>query len=411
VKSPAVPVAIVGAGPYGLSIAAHLRAHGIEHRIFGTPMRSWLQHMPSTMFLKSVGFATNISDPAHTATLGTFCALDRREYADDVWPIPIRTFTDYAMWFQREHAPDVQPTDVTHVGLRDRQFELELASGERLTARRVVLAVGYQHFTHVPDALARLPSELVSHASAHRDFTNFAGRHVTVLGAGQSALESAALLHEAGADVRVLVRARTVRWHPQPNEPDRTLRARLRSPASGLGTDWLCYAWSNGPGLFHHLPPGARTAIVTRALGPAGAWWLKPRVIGQFPVATQTALLSAGRRGNRLELTVCGPDGHQHELMTDHLLAGTGYRVDLNRLEFLDARIATRIRQASGQPVLTPQFESTVPGLYAVGPVAAATFGPVMRFVYGADFATHRVVRHVARGLATSSRAAAAGSG
>src|SRR4029450_13732595 len=233
--TPPIPVAIVGAGPYGLSISAHLRARGIEHRVFGTPMRSWLEHMPEGMFLKSVGFDSSLSDPAGRSTLDAFCAAEGRDYADDGWPVPIGAFAGYGGGFQRELVPDVERTEVRRVGRLGERFELELASGERLTAHQVVLAVGHMHFPHVPEELAGLPRELVTHASAHRRFDAFAGRDVTVVGAGQSALESAALLHEAGAHVRVLVRGPEVEWNPEPGELDRSLLERLRNPVSGLG--------------------------------------------------------------------------------------------------------------------------------------------------------------------------------
>ena len=401
-ESPVTPVAVVGAGPYGLSIAAHLRGRGIDHRIFGSPMRSWLRHMPEGMFLKSVGFASSLADPVRRGTLAAYCAQEGLDYADDAWPVPIDTFTGYGRWFQRTLVPEVETAEVARLGRDGELFALELSTGERLRARRVVLAVGHLHFAHVPDVLAGLPQELATHACAHRRLDTFAGREVTVVGAGQSALESAALLHEAGAGVRVLVRGPRVAWNPEPGEPDRSLLERMRSPVSGLGSGWRTYAWSNGPGMFRHLPFQARTAIVRRALGPAGAWWLKPRITGRFPLDAGTSVRAAEPAAGRLRLTLAGPEG-ERQLLTDHVLAGTGYRVDVARLGFLEPALAARIRRAGGPPVLSPGFESSVPGLYFVGLAAAQTFGPVMRFVYGSEFAARRVARQLARSLGARS--------
>ena len=393
------PIAVIGAGPYGLSIAAHLEARGVDYRIFGTPMRSWLEHMPERMFLKSVGFASSLSDPDRRHTLGAFCRQEGREYADGAaWPVPIGTFTDYTLWFQRTVVPNVEQDDVVSLDRRGDDFELRLASDQRVTARRVVLAVGHLYFAHVPASLAVLPAELASHAMAHRDFSRFRGHDVTVIGAGQSALESAALLHESGASVRVLVRGRKVAWNPDPVPGPRSGWARVRAPQSGLGDGWPGYLYCNGPRAFSYLPYAARARVVATALGPAGAWWLKPRVVGRFPVETATSIRTAEPDGSRARLRVATADRRERELLTDHILAGTGYRVDIDALPFVSQGLAAGVRRAGRSPLLSTNFESSVPGLYFVGLAAAATFGPVLRFVYGADFTARRVTAHLIDG-------------
>ena len=391
---PSVPVVIVGAGPYGLSVAANLRARGVEHRIFGKPMRSWLENMPERMFLKSVGFASSLSDGSGTHTLGAFCNANGREYGDVDWPVPIGTFTDYAQWFQKTLVDNVEPHDVVAVGHDGQRFALLLSTGERVSADQVVMAVGHTYFAHTPATYWGLPKELVSHAMDHRTFEPFAGRDVTVIGAGQSALETAALLHEAGADVALLVRGTALGWNGDP--VPRSLRTRLRAPESGLGPGWKSLFYSNAPQVFRHLPATTRKAVVRRALGPAGAWWLRPRVLGSVPVSLDTVVRAAAPHGDGLRLEVA-TGGVATQVTTDHVVAGTGYRVDINRIPFLDRDLLARVRQAGTVPVLDAGFQSSVPGLYFVGLSAAPTFGPVQRFVFGADFAARRVSSHVAR--------------
>src|ERR1700760_1616078 len=82
-------VAIIGAGPYGLSIAAHLRAAGVDFRIFGKPMGFWRDHMPDGMHLKSEGFASSLSEPSGKFTLGAFCKERGLDYADLGSPVPL----------------------------------------------------------------------------------------------------------------------------------------------------------------------------------------------------------------------------------------------------------------------------------------------------------------------------------
>jgi cation diffusion facilitator CzcD-associated flavoprotein CzcO len=86
-------VAIIGAGPYGLSLAAHLRARGVDFRIFGKPMQTWLEHMPKGMRLKSEGFASSLYDPDSKFTLAAYCKERGLAYADTGMPIPLETFT------------------------------------------------------------------------------------------------------------------------------------------------------------------------------------------------------------------------------------------------------------------------------------------------------------------------------
>lgn len=358
-------------------------------------MRSWLENMPDKMFLKSVGFASSLSDGSGNHTLGAYCRAHGREYRDIDWPVSIELFTDYAQWFQKTLVDDVEPHDVTSVKQTGNGFELHLSTGENVSAAHVVMAVGHTYFAYTPTVLRGLPDGLVSHAMDHRNFESFAGRSVTVIGAGQSALETSALLHEAGADVEVLVRQNKLAWNGDPVE--RSLRARLRAPESGLGPGWKSLFYSKAPQVFRHLPRATREEVVRRALGPAGAWWLKPRVLGKVPTSLGTVVRSATPHGEGLQLELDTAGASRH-VTTDHVIAGTGYRVDVNRLAFVDRDLLARVRQAGTVPVLNAAFESSVPGLYFVGLSAAATFGPVQRFVYGADFAARRVSRHVARG-------------
>jgi FAD-dependent urate hydroxylase len=396
VNAPTVSVVIVGAGPYGLSVGAHLRIRGLEFRLFGTPMATWLQHMPARMFLKSAGFASNLSEPTGGHTLHRFCVDHGLRYEDDVGPVPLSTFAEYGLWFQRRLLPDVEQDNVVALSKHDGAFRLELASGESLATRSVVLAVGSTYFAYTPPMFDALPPELVSHTSCHRDFSGFSGRDVTVIGAGQSALESAALLHEAGANVRVVARRQVVVWNTEPTKGRRAVPMRVVRPAAGLGPGWKNLFYSNGASLFHHLPHGSRTAIVGRALGPAGAWWLKDRLIGKVPLLTGQLIRAAEPHGSGILLRVEQPDGHVGHIVTDHVVAGTGYRVDLAALGFLREPLVSALCRSGRVPVLTRNFESIVPNLYLTGLAAANSFGPSMRFVFGADFAARRLVKRLA---------------
>src|SRR5476649_414414 len=96
-----IQTSIIGAGPYGLSLAAHLNAAGAEFRIFGAPLGTWRAHMPAGMLLKSDGFASNLSAPDSTSTLKAWSAARNIGYDDNNIPVPLATFLDYSAWFQQ----------------------------------------------------------------------------------------------------------------------------------------------------------------------------------------------------------------------------------------------------------------------------------------------------------------------
>lgn len=405
-KSDVVDVAIVGAGPYGLSVAAHLRAAGVSLRQFGYPMHLWRSMMPQGMFLKSQGFASNLSDPASTHTLEAFCLATARPYRDYGLPVSLDTFLAYGDWFQAAHAPDLEETLVTEVSGQGGAFTLNLADGSTARAGQVVVAAGVQHFAVVPDLLAGLPPAVCTHSSAHTDLSAFTGKRVIVVGAGQSALESAALLHENGATVQVVARRAKVAWNGQPLALDRPLLQRLREPEAGLGSGWSTWFYSEHPEVFRHLPESTRVYRSRTALGPAGASWLRERVEGQVPVLTSHILEGAEAMTDGVALTFRTPNGTTARLTADHVIAATGYRPDLERLTFLEPAIRKQLETVAGAPAVRRDYQTSVPGLYVAGPAVAATMGPVMRFVFGTKHAAHTVARGVMANMGSRSRMA-----
>jgi FAD-dependent urate hydroxylase len=408
--SDAVEVAIVGAGPYGLSLAAHLRKAGVSVRQFGKPMQLWRDFMPAGMFLKSQGFASNLSDPDHTHTLEAFCRATGRPYASYGLPVPLDTFVAYGQWFRSELVPDVEEVLVSDVAQAGGGFEVTLENSDQVRARKVVVAIGVEAFAYVPEPLSALPSSVCTHASAHTDLGAFRGQDVIVVGAGQSALESAALLHENGATVQLVARKDKIAWNGPPLPLDRPLPKRLKEPESGLGSGWATWFYSNQPGLFRRLPRSTRVYRARTALGPAGATWLRSRVEGQFPALTGYSVKWARVQDAGVRLGLAGTDGSSRELAADHVIAGTGYRTDLTRLSFLADPMLSRLRTVpgTGSSAVGRDYESSVPGLYVMGPAVAPTMGPVMRFVFGSEHAATTVARQLIGSAVTRSRTAVA---
>lgn len=390
----ATDVAIIGAGPYGLSLAAHLAARGVEHAVIGLPMAAWSTGMPKGMSLKSEGSASNLFDPDGASTLRRYCAEQRLPYADLGLPVALDTFIAYGLDFRRRHVPRVERELVVALERAGSGFTVQLLGGRTLTARRVVVAVGVIPFRHVPNALAHLPDALLSHSSAHHELDAFRGRDVTVVGGGSSAIDLAALLHEDGARVRMVTRHRQVQVHTQMRLP-RPMSDRVRYPMSGIGPSWRSLFYTAAPFAFHHLAEARRLRIVKNHLGPAGGWFMAER-IAKVPTVLGCALRAATARGSRVRLELTEADGAVRAIETGHVIAATGYRPDLRRLGFLGDDLRTRIASLQDAPILSSRFETNVPGLFMIGPVAANSFGPVMRFAVGAGFTARRLARHLA---------------
>ena len=393
------PVAVIGAGPFGLSTAAHLRARGIPVRVFGEPMVSWRDHMPVGMLLKSTPVASNIDAPQPGHTLVDYCdAAGIRRLVTDEDIIPVETFIAYGEWFRDKLVPELERVRVVSV---DRHkgggFELKLDSGELFTARAVVVATGLSGLAHLPAELAGAaadgptPTGPVSHSSQQHDLTRYSGRELIVVGAGQSALETAALAAEAGAQVRVVARGRgSVAFGAPPWK-----QPRLR-PESPFGRAWSLWALSYYPHPYRHLPAQARHYLVRRVLGPLGAWWLRARFEDKVQVSEVERIVRLDVADGRPALAVRDLAGRTQDLSADHVIAATGYRVDLAAMDFLGHELRTALAVSRGTPKLGAGYVSSVPGLYFTGLPAAASYGPVMRFVCGTEFASPRLARHLA---------------
>lgn len=384
-------VAIIGAGPYGLSVGAHLRAiKGLDVRVFGETMSFWDRQMPVGMLLRSPWPACHLSDPQQAFTLDTYRQQVRNHFGA---PVPLDRFVEYGRWFQHQAVPEVDSRSVALVEPISQGFSLTLQDGTPLRARRVVIAAGIAPFAVRPAPFSKLPRSVISHSSEEKDLKRFAGKQVIVVGAGQSALESAVLLKEQGAQVEVLVRDPIVRWlqqkvwlHRWPVQP------MLYAPAD-VGPALVSHLVAR-PNCFRRLPRRLQDRLGPRSIRPAGAGWLKKRFdFERIPLHTGKFVVASSLQAGRIKLKL----NDQSERMADHVLLGTGFRVDISRYAFLSTKLLDSVTRVNGYPQLDSGFESSVPGLHFVGAPAAWSFGPLMRFVAGTEFASRAVARRCLR--------------
>lgn len=399
-----VSVAIIGSGPYGLSLAAHLNSVGVNYRIFGPCMEAWDKHMPPGMFLKSDGFASDLYAPGKGYRLEEYCAERSIPYAPVGLPVKRATFVDYGKEFQRRFVPRLEETMIVRLSEATGGFELETAEGERVLAERVVLAVGISHFPYLPNVLEGLPRELVSHTFHHGPFDAFAGKRVLVIGAGASSVNAAVALREAGARPELMARADKINFHLKSADV-RPLLERLQRPRSVIGTGWRSKLAVELPLVFHAMPQSLRHRVVARHLGPAPGWFSRDGFEGHVPAHLGCQLQGVSEAGSRVKVRYTGPDGATGEMEMDHVMAGTGFKPLLSALKFIDKQLAAKIRTAEETPVVDSHFESSVEGLYMTGLASANNFGPMCRFACGAKFTSERISKDLRKKVRAASPA------
>lgn len=387
-------VAIIGAGPYGLSATAHLRTvKGLDVHTFGEPMSFWQRNMPTGMLLRSGWAATHIADPHESMTLEAYRAASGNHFSA---PVPLDRFVDYGLWYQRQVLPDLDSRKVVRIESHNGNgFRLHLEDGDSLRARRVVVAAGIGSFTWRPSEFDGLPSSLASHTAEHRDLQHFRGKRVLVVGGGQSALESAALLHESGAEVEIVARAHQIRWLG--GVVYRTIQfglgptlSKLLYAPTDVGPAGISQIVAR-PDLTRRFPRAVQDWLRKRSIRPAGARWLVER-LKSVPFRLGRSVVSASLKGEGISVKL--DDGT--ERVIDHVLLGTGYRVDVSKYEFFAPKLAHSIGQFQGYPQLREGFETSVQGLHIVGAPAVWSFGALMQFVVGTHYAARTLCRSIA---------------
>ena len=380
-------VTVIGAGPYGLSSAAYLRTAGIETRVFGEPMSFWESQMPAGMCLRSNWGASHIADPEQRLTLDSYCGQNGNHVSK---PVPRERFVDYGRWYQRQAVPGLEQRQVQSIDLTPSGFKLVLADGEEFTSRRIIVATGISPFAARPAEFNGVPSQLASHSSEHSDLRKFKGQRVIVIGSGQSALESAALLKEAGIEVEIIARRKKLNWvglHSRLHHLG--LVSKLMYSTRDVGPAGISRLVAM-PHLFRIFPRTVQDVTAYRAIRPAGSGWLIPRLAG-VPITLGRKVVSATAIESQIRLKL--DDGA--ERLVDHVLLATGYRVDVGRYPFLSQSVLQRLETVNGYPVLKRGLESSIPGLHFLGKPAAWSFGPLLGFVSGTEFAANELVHSI----------------
>ena len=390
-------IAVVGAGPFGLSVAAHLAHRRV--RAFGRPMETWRTRMPADMRLRSDWDETNLSAPGDRGSIGAWArAVDEPREE----PIPLQKFLRYADWFRETLVPETDASNVVQLERSGDVFRVTTETGGEADARAVVVAVGVTPFAYAPPPFDQAMGDGVSFAIDRQDYEPYRGRRVVVVGGGQGGLEAAALARRAGAEVEIIIRSE-LRWFTdrEPYKPRGRLRQRvyrIAYPVVGYGPPPL-NRLALHPDAFAALPEPARRAVARRILRAGGSPWVRSQIEGEVAVTEGTSVQRLERTDGGLRLTLS--DDTQREAAA--VVVSAGFRFALDRLAFLSPAVRDAVAVREGWPVLDRYFRSSDPSLLFVGFAAERRFGPIARFVNGSRFTAYRV----AEGLAGSHRARA----
>ncbi len=371
---------IIGAGPFGLAMAAYARHLGLNYLIVGQPMGFWKSNMPAGMLLRSASDWP--LDPVGPHTIGKFLEV-RRQTRSDLEPLSREFYLSYAEWFRQQAQIDPLPFRVRALdcGYDTLPFEATTDDGQMIRARRVVIAIGCQYFRHCPRELVRrLPRNRYSHTCDLVDFRPLEGKRCLILGGRQSAFEWTALLNEAGATaVHLSYRHDSPRFEP---------------------SDWswvlpVVDGMIDDPGWFRRLPQHDKEAITYRLWAEGRLKvepWLESRVMKDsvtlWPRTCLSRVDAAPHGAMRVTLD------NDKTFTVDHIILATGYRCDIGKVPFLSrGNVINALARYDGFPVLDEHFQTNIPGLFVTSMPAARDFGPFLRFTVSVR-ASARIIGH-----------------
>lgn len=383
-------IAVVGAGPYGLAIAAACAAAGRSAVVFGPAMETWWQ-MPADMELRAAWREMTLTSPGAPGSLDEWCAAAGVTPHE---PMLVTEFIAYATWFADRYVTEHVDAMVTSVARSEEGGLSVRAGGVDWRVCEAIVAPGIGPFPNAPEVFEGVMDDHRIGFAAAFEQSELEGLRVAVIGAGQSAVEAAAAAVRSGAETTLLARS-TVHWFAD-HEPSRP-RSRLRRglfelayPAVGYGPPPLNRLVVH-PDLFARLPAALRQRLTGRVLRPGASPWLREAVAGKAAIeeGVQVTAASCDEGAVRLTLT----DGRRLEF--DRVLLGTGYRFRLDRLALLSPELRSRIRVADGWPILDHAFRTTEPSVRLVGYPAEGRYGPLARFVLGVPFTANRIATTV----------------
>ena len=361
---------IIGAGPFGLSIAAHAKFLGIGHIIAGKPMEFWKNNMPKGMLLRST--CDWHLDTTNVHTIDKFLETGMQN-CGDVEPLSLQFYLEYTGWFIHQKQLNITSLYIDQIDrAEDNSFTAKTSDGIIIHAQYVVVAVGLTHFKHFPGEITRLlPVGRYLHTCELINMELMKNKRVLIAGGRQSAFEWAALLQEAGAE-----KVHICHRHPSPEF----------KPSDWSWVNILCDKMDDGPAWFRNLSQEEKDAIGKRLWSEGRLKiepWLKNRVLNEkIKIWPSTNIIACTRlANNELQITF---DNNQ-TILVDQIVLATGYKVNINNIPFWGkGNILPALAVQDGFPVLDDHFQTNLPGLFITGIPASRDFGPFFGFTIAA---------------------------
>ncbi len=372
-------VLIIGAGPYGIGLAHELQQSNIDFTIVGHPFSLWFRHTLDTMAIRSDWHTSEIFSRNHDFAVDRFLQTHYPDTWQDILKgrIPIDIFRSYLKDILERIQFPIQNALVSRLEQKDNVFLAKTDKGDMIEARQVVIANGIEPHRYLPDALCALPPEKIIHTWFTRQYCEIKDKKILVIGRGQSAGESVIHLLQQNNEVHWMLRKDPVFY----SEP-------LNLPVPLFNLVLKMSPW------FYYLPRSWKKKF--------GAQYVIPTIT---PDLKQTLMGDGLRRiyqdASRLELEYRNEKIYSRSLdeRYDYIVAATGFKYHLDNLRFLDHKLCERIKQYEGIPDINYNFETSVPGLFAIGGISEPSYGPAQRFMMGACHSTFRLAKTLAKGV------------
>jgi thioredoxin reductase len=364
-------IIIIGAGPYGISIAAHAAARHLSYKLLGYPMDFWKNQMPQNMFIRTPPDLVSFSDPKGEFTIQRY-SLESNTKLES--PMPRTVFVQYASWFAEKAGVEFTPEWVESLSYNGNCYSLTTESGQQLTAKNVVIATGIKDFQYIPKMFNELSSKWVSHTLGYTSFKQFREKNIIVVGSGQSAWEAAALLHEAKANVQLVFRNKAPVYGG--NRVEEVVLKKIGN-------------------IFFKLPRLFKKKIwhIASVTVPI-AHFLRSYVEGKVSQVSNVSVVQSFVDDDRIQLKL----SNGSMMNADHVIVASGFKINLERLPFLEKDLKSKIIREEDYaefPKLNRYFESNCKGLYFAGPLSSHSHGPTFRFILGLEKTAKTIISSI----------------
>lgn len=379
---------IIGAGPFGISLAILAKHYGLNYTLFGKPAEFFRSLVPSEMTMRS--FVENHVDPLGEFTIERFGSEIGLE-KDQIYPINTIFYSNYIDWLVGKYDIKIESAYVSELSKftneeNNSYFEAIDESGEKHLTKSAVIAIGQKYFYSIPKELSdSIPSKYLFHSSQVTDFTKFRNKSVLIVGGRQSAFEWAAFLSEAGArEVHLTYRHDTPTFKDSDFNEWKEIFQAIDSLPESKNT-------------FLELNEVSQNKIKSEffSLGRLHIeGWLENRISSDriFMHPNTNIVKSELIDSNQIQIEL----SDKTKVLSDFVIAATGFKPEIGRVPFLTkGNIIESLITTDGSPILSNNFESNINGLYFTSSLASHSLGPYFNLTMPACVSAKAIISRI----------------